>query len=44
MTDRRTLLFALPGFTVLEVTAEPGGGRLVLVERAPAEGGCPPAG
>jgi transposase len=44
MTDRRTLLFALPGFTVLDVQAEPDGGRVVLVEHATAEGGCPACG
>ena len=32
MIDRTTLLFALPGFRVLNVTAEPDGGRVVLVE------------
>jgi len=31
MIDRTTLLFALPGFRVLNVTPEPDGGRLVLV-------------
>jgi transposase len=44
MTDRTTLLFALPGFTVLDVTLEPGGGRVVLVENEAAEGGCPACG
>ena len=33
MIDRTTLLFALPGFRLLNVTLEPDGGRLVLVER-----------
>ena len=44
MIDRTTLLFALPGFRVLNVTAAPGGGRLVLVESVAAEGGCPSCG
>jgi transposase len=44
MTDRTTLLFALPGFTVLDVQPEPDGGRRVLVENATAEGGCPACG
>jgi hypothetical protein len=32
MSDRTTLLFALPAFRVLEVSLEPDGGRRVLVE------------
>ena len=35
MIDRTTLLFALPGFRVLNVTLEPDGGRLVLVRASP---------
>jgi hypothetical protein len=31
MSDRTTLLFALPGFRVLDVSLEDGGGRRVLV-------------
>lgn len=38
------MLFALPGFRVLNVTPEPGGGRLVLVESVANEGGCPSCG
>ena len=44
MIDRTTLLFALPGFRVLNVTAEPDGGRRVLVESVAKEGGCPCCG
>jgi transposase len=44
MTDRTTLLFALPGFRVLDVTMDPDGGRLVLVESSASEGGCPSCG
>ena len=40
MIDRTTVLFALPGFRVLNVTPEPDGGRLVLVEIVTKEGGC----
>jgi hypothetical protein len=40
MIDRTTLLFALPGFRVLNVTLEPDGGRLVLVESLAQDGGC----
>jgi hypothetical protein len=32
------LLFALPGFTVVDVQAEPEGGRVVLVQNATAPG------
>jgi len=38
------LLFALPGFRVLNVTQGPDGGRLVLVESLAKEGGCPSCG
>ena len=41
MIDRTTLLFALSGFRVLDVTLEPDGGRLVLVESLAKDGGCP---
>lgn len=41
MPDRTTLLFALPGFRVLDVTVDPDGGRQVLVESEDLEGGCP---
>ena len=44
MIDRTTLLFALPGFRVLNVTAEPDGGRVVLVESVAKDGGCPSCG
>ena len=44
MSDRTTLLFALPGFRVLDVTLEPDGGRRVLVESVADEGGCPGCG
>ena len=44
MIDGTTLLFALPGFRVLNVTPEPDGGRLVLVENSAKEGGCPSCG
>jgi transposase len=44
MIDRTTLLFALPGFRVLNVTLEPDGGRLVLVESVTTDGGCPSCG
>lgn len=44
MIDRTTLLFALPGFRVLDVSLEPDGGRLVLVESVTREGGCPSCG
>ena len=44
MNDRTTLLFALPGFRVLDVTLEPDGGRVVLVETITNEGGCPSCG
>ena len=38
------MLFALPGFRVLDVSVGPDGGRLVLVEAVVAEGGCPSCG
>ena len=44
MSDRTTLLFALPEFRVLDVTLEPGGGRRVLVESVAEQGGCPACG
>ncbi len=44
MSDRTTLLFALPEFRVLDVTLEPGGGRRVLMESAADQGGCPACG
>lgn len=44
MSDRTTLLFALPDFRVLDVTLEPDGGRRVLVESVAEEGGCPACG
>jgi len=37
----RTMLFALPGFRVLNVTLDPDGGRQVLVESSAREGSCP---
>ena len=44
MSDRTTLLFALPAFRVLDVSLEPDGGRRVLVESLATEGGCPACG
>jgi len=44
MSDRRSLLFALPEFRGLEVTLEPDGGRRVLVESVADQGGCPGCG
>ena len=44
MSDRTTLLFALPAFRVLQVSLEPDGGRRVLVESLATEGGCPGCG
>jgi len=44
MDDRTTLLFALPGFRVLDVTREPDGSRRVLVESVAEDGGCPVCG
>jgi transposase len=44
MSDRTTLLFALPAFRVLDVSLEPDGGRRVLVESLATEGGCPGCG
>ena len=38
------MLFALPGFRVLNVTLDPAGGRVVLVESSASEGGCPSCG
>ena len=42
MIDRVTLPLAMPGFQVLNVTMEPDGGRLVLMESVATDGGCPP--
>ncbi len=44
MSDRTTLLFALPEYRVLDVTREPDGGRVVLVESVAEQGGCPACG
>ena len=44
MSDGTTLLFALPGYRVLDVALESGGGRVVLIESTAAEGGCPACG
>ena len=44
MSDRTTLLFALPDFRVLDVTLEPDGSRRVLVESVADEGCCPGCG
>ena len=44
MSDRTSLLFALPGFRVVDVSVEPDGGRRVLVETVAAEDGCPSCG
>lgn len=44
MSDRTTLLFALPGFRVLDVSLEGDGGRRVLVESVVAVGNCPACG
>ena len=44
MSDRTSLLFALPAFRVLKVSLEPDGGRRVLVESVAVEGGCPGCG
>jgi transposase len=44
MSEATSLLFALPGFRVLEVSLDPDGRRRVLVESVSAEGGCPACG
>ena len=44
MSDRTSLLFALPGFRVVDVVADLDGGCRVLVESVEAEGGCPSCG
>lgn len=44
MSDATTLLFALPGFRVLNVETEPDGARRVLVETLAREGWCPSCG
>ena len=38
------MLFAMPGFRVLDVSLEPGGDRRVTVESVAHEGGCPSCG
>lgn len=38
------MLFALPGYRVLNVTRDPEGGRVVLIESTQTEGGCPACG
>jgi transposase len=44
MSEATSLLFALPGFRVLDVSLDPDGGRRVLVESVAEEGGCPGCG
>lgn len=44
MEDRTSLLFALPGYRVLDVAVGPDGGRDVLAEVIDSEGGCPSCG
>src|SRR4051794_41419037 len=44
MDDATTLLFALPGYRVLDVSPEPDGGRRVLVETEASEAACPGCG
>ena len=44
MSDRTSLLFALPEFRVVDVGVDADGGRRVLVETAAAEDGCPSCG
>ncbi len=44
MTDGTTLLFALPGFRVLDVSLQADGGRRVPVETLAQERFCPPVG
>ena len=44
VSDRTTLLFAMPQYRVLDVTLEPGGGRRVVVEDVAEQGGCPACG
>lgn len=44
MSDRMTLLFALPGYRVLDVSQEDDGGRRVVVESVVEQGGCPSCG
>jgi len=44
MSDGTTLLFALPGFRVLDVAVDAGGDRVVLIESVEPEGGCPACG
>ncbi len=44
MSDRTTLLFALPGYRLLDVSVEPDGGRRVLIDSDQEQGGCPSCG
>src|SRR3954469_4229533 len=44
MDDATTLLFALPGYRVLDVSRAPDGGRRVLVETMIDEAACPDCG
>ena len=44
MEDRTSLLFALPGYRVLDVALRVDGGREVLAEVVDSEGGCPACG
>ena len=44
MSDGTTLLFALPGYRVLDVAMDVDGGRVVLIESVQTEGGCPACG
>ena len=44
MEDRTSLLFALPGYRVLDVALGVDGGREVLAEVVDSEGGCPACG
>ena len=44
MQDRTSLVFALPGYRVLDVALGVDGGREVLAEIVDSDGGCPRAG
>jgi hypothetical protein len=44
MIDGTTLMSALPRFRILNVTLNPAGGRLVLVESSAKEGSGPSCG
>src|SRR4051794_312699 len=44
MDDATTLLFALPGYRVVDVSLDPDGGRRGLVETLASEGACPACG